>query len=166
MIDRRDDVGKLLLSYCHCYIECYLSCIMYIEIQYYDLLAVLSYYTILFIKCYVYCIVYIWAIVTHGMTIVTVKEVKYPHSRSLLSRPALFSPRRRRWPLPWLASVVGPTYPRRHPSSSPLYSLASPNHHPLGGTGAGHVGVGPKLCVHAAPGPTAEAPQDPQPLPA
>jgi hypothetical protein len=33
---------------------------MYIEIQYYDLLALLSYYTVLFIERYVYCIIYIW----------------------------------------------------------------------------------------------------------
>jgi hypothetical protein len=39
---------------------------MYIEIQYYDLLAVLSYYTISFIECYVYRIVYIWPVATHG----------------------------------------------------------------------------------------------------
>jgi hypothetical protein len=38
---------------------------MYIEIQYYDLLAVLSYYTISFIECYVYR-VYIWPVATHG----------------------------------------------------------------------------------------------------
>jgi hypothetical protein len=33
---------------------------MYIEIQYYDLLALLSYYTVLFIESYMYCIIYIW----------------------------------------------------------------------------------------------------------
>jgi hypothetical protein len=32
-----------------------------IEIQYYDLLALLSYYTVLFIERYMYCIIYIWA---------------------------------------------------------------------------------------------------------
>jgi hypothetical protein len=34
---------------------------MYIEIQYYDLLTLLTYYTILFIESYIYCIIYIWA---------------------------------------------------------------------------------------------------------
>jgi hypothetical protein len=34
---------------------------MYIENHYYDLLAFLSYYTVLFIERYLYCIIYIWA---------------------------------------------------------------------------------------------------------
>jgi hypothetical protein len=34
---------------------------MFIEIHYYDLLVLLSYYTVLYIECYMYCIIYIWA---------------------------------------------------------------------------------------------------------
>jgi hypothetical protein len=40
---------------------------MYIEIQYYDLLALLTYYTLLFIESYIYIALYIFApVATHG----------------------------------------------------------------------------------------------------